>query len=106
MTVACSQTRVSAHSGQLQMTSELWLFLEHTTDLVIEAFLQLVPDCGMTFHPDYTTASSVLSGVSTAPQAELCVTRPNPTHQPTEATQSKANSKIWTQPIINNNKPT
>jgi len=55
MIVACSQIRVGAHAGRLQMTSELWLFPEHTTDSATETVLQLVLelDCGMTVHPDY-----------------------------------------------------
>jgi len=48
--------RLLSDTGQrtLRLTSnELWLFPEHPTDSVTEAFLQLVLDCGVTFHPDY-----------------------------------------------------
>jgi len=38
---------VGAHSRRLQMTSEHWLFPEHTTHSVVEAFLQLAPDSGI-----------------------------------------------------------
>jgi len=51
--LAPSQIRVGTHSGRLQMTSEHRLSPVNITDSVIEAFLQLAPDCKMTFHPDY-----------------------------------------------------